>query len=101
MVILKQQTFCVIDNVGIDENNLFGLTIFPNPNNGQLNINFNNEQNDAFTVYVTDLSGRIIYTSNIASSILSIDLGNTANGTYMLHLTNGNSQVTKKIVVQK
>ena len=93
--------FCVVDNAGVNENNLLGLMIYPNPSNGELNITFNNDQNDNFTVYVTDLSGRIIYTATVSSSTLSIDLGNTANGTYMLHLANDNSHVTKKIVVQK
>lgn len=92
--------FCV-GSAGIDESDLFGLSIYPNPSNGEINVSFNNEQNNDFTVYVTDLAGRVIYTSTVNSNMLSINLGSTANGTYMLHLANDYSQVTKKVVVQK
>ena len=88
-------------SAGIDKNNLFDLMIFPNPTNGELNITFNNEQNDDFTVYVTDLAGRVIYNSIVSSSIHSIDLVKNANGAYILHLANDNSRVTKKIIIQK
>ncbi|EDP72761.1 hypothetical protein FBALC1_16707 [Flavobacteriales bacterium ALC-1] len=79
-----------------------GLTIYPNPNNGEFNIGFNPKSGDAITVEVYDIRGRAIYT-NKYSSVSRFDevvrLNNAQSGVYLLTITDGSQKVTKKIVV--
>lgn len=78
------------------------LTIFPNPAQGQINVNFEALASNA-TLRVVDIMGRTILTKEIAknTSAYSFDISSLNNGAYYLELTSGEVRGTSKFVVSK
>lgn len=82
------------DPIGIEENAFAaGITLYPNPNSGNFNINLGNTYTDV-TVMITDLAGRVVYShQENAASLIPIQL-DAAAGTYVIVVTSGDNQAT-------
>lgn len=74
------------------------IKLYPNPNNGQFQIQLGNSETTA-AVVVYDLTGKRVFGKNIADNE-TIDLGNVQKGLYLVSITSGNTVSTKKIVVK-
>jgi hypothetical protein len=85
--------------VGISEfNNALGLTIYPNPTNGKLTIDFDGIIKN---VEVVDMLGRRVL-APVAIGNKSVDATGLSTGKYMIRITTDNDQVlVKEFVVQK
>ncbi|MBC3845813.1 T9SS type A sorting domain-containing protein [Winogradskyella echinorum] len=84
------------------QNEIDGLSIYPNPNNGEFNIGFNPKSGEAITVEVYDIRGRAIYINQFSSVSRfdeTIRLNNAQSGVYLLTIMDGSQKVTKKIIV--
>jgi len=81
--------------VGVqDLENTFGLvTIFPNPIEDNLNFSFKSMINDELQVLVTDLDGKVVFSSSIEKSEKEVfrnyNVTRLAKGMYNLTITNG------------
>ena len=74
---------CVlVDNVGIYELEEFQVTIAPNPNDGLFVLN--NPASFSLPFSIFDITGKLIYTSKIESSEMSIDIQNLDAGLYTI-----------------
>ncbi len=74
--------------------------IYPNPSDGNFFIKFDGEQ--AHSVTVSDLMGRLIFTEELESSTnerFSLDLSNQTPGVYVVSLHYNNRTVQHKVVV--
>lgn len=91
--------FCV-DDLGFDELDGLNLSVYPNPNKGTFTISLDNASNTLYEITLTDLSGRVVYTSTISGGIHQIQSDNLADGSYLLNLHSNSISVSKKIVVQ-
>jgi len=80
--------------VGIDELNQSTVTIYPNPANEFLKIDWNGKVEK---IIVMDASGRILSKFNLAPELQSFNfsLDNIEKGAYWLVLENGNSRIVK------
>ncbi len=80
--------------VGIDELNQASVTIYPNPANEFLNIDWNGNVEN---IIVMDASGRVLSKFNLAPELQSFNfsLNNIEKGAYWLVLENGNSRIVK------
>lgn len=81
------------------------FAVYPNPNNGNFNIQFaNNSSNgNGVKVLVYDMRGRVILENNFENSATfnqNIQLNNAQSGVYLLTVTDGEIKQTKKIVVE-
>lgn len=78
---------------------LTGVNIYPNPNNGVFLIE--NQENKRLEYQIYDLYGREIQQGNFYNYQQQIELKNMSNGIYLLYLRDENSgnYITKKIVV--
>jgi hypothetical protein len=97
-------TVLVNINVGVNALNMpsDGINIQPNPNDGSFDIVFSQQVNDAITVKVTDVQGRVVYTSQYSGTnngTLQVATGNIAAGTYSVTISSDGFVVTKKITV--
>lgn len=92
--------FCVIDDLGIHELNALNLQVYPNPNNGAFNISLENASQANYIVTMTDLSGRVVYTSTVTGVKHTVDTVNLADGSYLLNLNGNNVTVSKQVIVQ-
>ena len=90
-----------ITNLSTEEFSLSGLSIFPNPNNGQFTIKFNNAKDVKLEVY--DVRGRSVLSQdyNVFGQFNeTINLGSVQSGMYLLKVNNGGKTITKKIIVE-
>ena len=67
-----------------------GLSLYPNPTTGNLNIQWTNQATGNATISVSDMTGREVYTTsyrmNAASGKTEIDLGSLENGMYLINI---------------
>jgi len=69
-----------------------GLSVYPNPSNGNLFINFELEQAQNVTVQITDLNGRVVKELMNGNTVngkqnLNADLSELSNGMYLARIT--------------
>ncbi|HIC30719.1 MAG TPA: T9SS type A sorting domain-containing protein [Flavobacteriaceae bacterium] len=77
------------------------FSLYPNPNNGQFTIKFNNAKDVKLEVY--DVRGRSVLSQeyNVSGQFNeTINLGNVQSGMYLLKVNNGGKTITKKVVVE-
>lgn len=90
---------------GIGETNIANqaLSVYPNPSNGQFNINYSTEDVVApVTIKVFDLKGSEIYNEVVNANKLKgypINLSNESKGVFILELTMNKKTISQKIVV--
>ena len=90
------------ESLGVDNFALNGVSIYPNPNNGEFMLSLNSTTRKV-NVGVYDVRGRLILDktiSNIGIITETINLNNVQSGVYLITIQDGNRKTTKKIVVQ-
>lgn len=92
--------FCVVDDLGVSELNALNLQVYPNPTNGTFTISLENASSANYAFTLTDLSGRVVYTSNLNGMKHTVDTSSLADGSYLLNLYGANVTASKQIVVQ-
>ncbi len=85
--------------VDIDDHDLSGIEVFPNPTNSILNI----KGEDMRQILIYDDEGKLVYASNeLSSSLETVDVTRYAAGQYFVKIILGNKQtVTKKVIVSR
>ena len=83
---------------------LTNISVYPNPSKGEFNINFNLESRQDIYLTITNYLGEVVFTEELKNQegqySKTIDLGNKANGIYMLNITTNNQNINQKIVIQ-
>ncbi|WP_264559869.1 zinc-dependent metalloprotease [Flavobacterium sp. N2270] len=80
-----------------------GFSLYPNPNNGTFNIQFNSTSSSEIKVNVHDLRGRQIYNKSFQNNGLfneSLQLNNVQSGIYLVTVQDGARKEVKKIIVE-
>ncbi len=84
--------------------NIDGLSLYPNPTEGELNVSFNVSSNQTMNFVVTDLLGKVVQTKNIqaasGSNLVVLSTDNLANGMYLLQIGNDASKQVIQFVVK-
>ncbi|MFO0435222.1 MAG: arabinofuranosidase catalytic domain-containing protein [Sphingobacteriaceae bacterium] len=80
--------------------NTSNVGIYPNPNNGALNLN-NCKAYDKLTI--TDVLGRKVYSAEVQKDSMQLDLNMLDNGSYFIVLSNSvnGKKFTSKIIIDK
>ncbi|MQP24433.1 T9SS type A sorting domain-containing protein [Flavobacterium sp. LMO8] len=97
---------CTIQPLSSEDNEIkiSDLAIYPNPNNGNFNIQFTSTSSNEIKVNVHDLRGREIfnksYNNNNGLFNESLQLENVQSGVYLVTVQDGARKEVKKIVVQ-
>ena len=90
-----------ISGVGIDETNgVEFVEIYPNPSNGNININLGNNTT-VVSITVIDINGKTIATHSTSDNNLSLNLSEVENGIYFVQINTANDVITKKISIRK
>lgn len=74
------------------------VAMYPNPANGVVYID--NLPNQA-AVTITDMTGKLVYSTKESGHTLSIDTARFAKGIYPVQITSNGKSMTKKLVVNK
>lgn len=94
---------CSATPLSVDQNQLENFVIFPNPNNGTFNIQFNSNSNNEIKVGVHDIRGRKIFNKSYANTGLinqTLELENVQSGIYLVTVQDGNRKEVKKIIIE-
>ena len=96
---------CTIQPLSIDDNviTISDVVIYPNPNNGNFNIQFTSTSGNEIKVNVHDVRGREIYAKSFTNNGLfneNLQLDTVQSGVYLVTVQDGSRKVVKKIVVQ-
>ena len=100
----EDYTVNIQDNAASVEDFTFGnLKLFPNPSSGEFNLTFKTINTEKVSVRLHDFRGRLIGEkkySNVSSVFTEkLKFDNVKTGLYLLQITNGNKQTTKKIMI--
>ena len=88
-----------ISGVGMDNDNLGSITLYPNPNDGHFVINVG-EENIGANYQIIDGLGRPISQGVIKSYQQDFDLADKSKGVYRIQIINKNGTKTLSVVVQ-
>lgn len=83
--------------VGLDENTLTGVSIYPNPSEGIVNITNDNNTENSIEVY--DLLGNSILSTS-ANAATTVDLSSNAAGIYMIIVSNENGSIVERVSIK-
>jgi hypothetical protein len=85
-------------NVGIDEVGTAGrLALFPNPGDGRFTLLL--EGMGPAELWITDITGRVVYQGRVNSAREWIDLGDRQAGTYIVTVDDGRRRLGTKLMV--
>jgi hypothetical protein len=93
-----------ISNASIEEIDPFGLTIYPNPNQGEFSISFNAAATNNYTLKIYDEVGKIVLDEKVQkqNGLYEKEISlKVASGIYNIVLSDGKSEIAKKIVIKK
>ena len=96
-----------VSGVGLNENEAFSsFSVYPNPADENIAIDFSLRAESAVNVSITDLSGKVVYTSNLGNktagaSSLNVNTAAFANGIYVVNVLTNNGIATEKLVIRK
>ena len=74
------------------------MEVLPNPSSGKFSVNF---PEDFYTMEVTDLTGKIIYSRKDCTNNSQEDLSGLSDGIYFIRAFNKNYTFTGKIIIRK
>lgn len=77
--------------------------IYPNPNNGNFNIQFDSQSGNEIKVGVHDIRGRQIFNQSFENTGLfnqNLELNDIQSGVYLVTVQDGDKKETRKIVIQ-
>jgi hypothetical protein len=86
-----------------DEFGFSNFGIYPNPNKGNFNVQFDSATNNDIVIAVHDIRGRNVYERQFTNTGLfsqNIQLDGVQSGVYMVTVKDGDKKVVKKIVVE-
>jgi hypothetical protein len=92
--------------ISVEENeDVSGVTIYPNPTTDNLNINFVSKENQNVTINVIGVDGGLVFSENLTTKVgqasrTTVDFANLAKGIYMVQLVGANSSLTERVIVQ-
>ena len=93
----------VLNPLSVDEIGFTAFSVYPNPNNGQFTISFNDASSSTVSVDVYDMRGRSVFNNtynHTGAFNQAIDLGTIQSGMYLLNITEGGKKIVKKIIVE-
>ncbi len=82
---------------GLDETTMEGVSVYPNPSNGLVNIS--NDNHFSNTITVTDITGKVVTTTS-ATAAAAIDLSAYGKGVYMVTISNEKGRKTERVVIK-
>ena len=100
LVVVNVNPTC--DYLGLTENKIEGITVYPNPASNVVNLNSKGEH-EAFNINIIDVNGRVVMTNNeslVAGAEVSIDVSSLSTGVYLIELTNNNVKNTYRLIVE-
>ena len=92
-----QISFVTVEDLALD----ISLNLYPNPTTSEVNLEVKNNT-EVLSVTIQDLNGKLLYNGLYQpETIQKIDLGNYADGVYLMQINNAKNEKIKTIKIQK
>ncbi len=99
MIMLDNFLIVETNNMAINETELNGISIFPNPSNGVFTVTSN--EADIYTIEVMNVLGEVVSTKTIEGMINeSFDMSNYNAGLYFVKVANGTSENVQRVIIK-
>lgn len=96
-------TFATTVNITItslnNPNNWKEISIFPNPTNDFLIIDFGKKQNDGSSIQFFNSLGQMVFSKKVENKMEEINVSTFPKGIYFIKIMDGKSELVKRIVV--
>lgn len=101
---VNSSNFSVDMTTSIGEVTFDNFSVFPNPTEGRIKLNFEVLSTDIVTVQLFDLLGRLVEEKSFYNTPTNfseeLNFAKVPSGLYMLHVKNGNKSSTEKILIK-
>ena len=94
-VVLDNLTWTSFVDASVKQNNIEGLSIYPNPASDMVNVVSNSLSNK--DIVITDLLGKTVLTANVNQSV---NISSLKSGVYMMQITQDGKSATRKLIVK-
>lgn len=92
---------CLQEYVSVSDYSDLRMTLYPNPADRQLILEFSAEEELHGVVYVRDYLGRVCLREEVSAPAVSLNIRNLSPGVYMLtFIDQQNRKITKKFIKQ-
>jgi hypothetical protein len=95
-----------VNSITAIEDGLFGksASVYPNPGNGQVMLDFEQLKAANLGITLTDVNGRVLHEENLpdfqGKFHRAIEVGGFSKGTYFLKVTDGNQRFVRELIVR-
>lgn len=106
-VFIKKSLSVSVDDLNFSSTSPLNLMIYPNPNNGVMNISFILQKRDSVVISIFDTKGALLHEvllENLSEgkNLYTKELTNLTNGSvYLISLETSTEKVTQRIVIEK
>jgi hypothetical protein len=88
--------------VGVPEIESNNFIIYPNPNNGNFTVQFDNLLNENVNFEIFNIVGQLVYKKNLINATKhEVNLKEFSNGVYSIKITTTHSSISRKLIIQK
>jgi Leucine-rich repeat (LRR) protein len=84
------------ETLSIEEDFIADFIVYPNPANGQVNINLNSPQ---ASVKLYTIKGQLVFEKDLAQGINSVNISDFSSGLYVVAIQSEDNVTTKKLVI--
>lgn len=101
-VAVNTTAFTVNNALSTDSFGLENFKLYPNPNAGNFNIEFNSEISNDIKIAIYDIRGRQIFDKtyqNTGAFSQNLQLNTVQAGVYLVNITDGNKKEIRKIII--
>jgi len=93
------------DIVNLAENTLLNqFSVYPNPSDGEVNVEFTKTNAGSVIVQITDVNGKVVQdhliNAQVGNNMVYMDTKDIAPGMYLVNLVQDGSRATKKLIIQ-
>lgn len=89
--------------IGLDENALSTLDVYPNPSNGIITVDLNDYRKERLTMRVYSIAGQMVFESSentAGTGQVRLDLTGLPKAAYMLQISSKHGQAVRQIIIQ-
>lgn len=100
---VNSKNFAITSSLGNEDFVLSNFSLYPNPNRGNFNIQFDSASFNEIKVNVYDMRGRKIFENKYSNQAVfneDIQLNNAQSGVYLVSVTDGDKKIVKRIVIE-
>ena len=101
-LVLSQSTDCMLTGINTHNNQMDEISIFPNPTNDFVTIQLDNSKEKSLRIKIVNALGQTIIEKNEFNiSEKRIDLSDLNDGIYLIVVSVGEKEFSRKVVVQR